>query len=1022
VNGSDKDKHAKIQPPTKLAKVTLLVGGQNAKTASQQVLGPAKKLRFKIPEESSPRTRERYAAGSKTMHVSHSSASSLRRLWNVDGAEAWDDQTGNIQNQYLNELSEDESSLAPAPEGEVGNQNWTSKIEQAKNDPALQKARNRNAARLRQADQADLKILSKYLPSDISSWFPFSVQGPSDVFEPPPEWLEEVLAIARTPCSVPKKPKVKFSCDEESIEHNTMILRKCDWDMETLFELHRGTTIDHGSEFRPIEQLERVVGSHPNFSFLKTILKEGFQYFLSRELSEFERLEEFDAQFERGNHKSASQENEAVAQGLLESDVKHGFALPIQAGKLRLVKGVHLQPGGMVEQFGLNADGSRKRKRRFTHDLSFSITQQDASINERVDMSRYPEMVYGWCFSRITHYLAALRYHHPGQRIYISKFDYSDAYKRMSQSPRTCAATVVRFAEIAYIFLRMAFGGSPNPAAFSGFSETLTDVANELAMSRYQPCQGTSPTVKETHATIREVEDDDTEVAPAVLPALEVSVAGRTSNRDCFIDDIIDCHLGTDENLARAPHLVQMAVHVMSRPHGGDEMEPVPRKPLLGPDKLDAEGRSSERQVVLGWEIRTRTFEVRLPQDKYSAWVSDVQTVRLGQSVLLQDLESLVGRLNHAASIIPLSRHFLNEIRNRCVRGPKRGKVQIRLTAEEKCDLELWESFLTIANKGISINLLVIRNPTRMAWSDSCPFGLGGYTLAGTAWRIRVPKEAQYYGDDSVNNVLEFLGMAISVLLLLKEARDSGEKFPCLLVLGDNTSAISWLFRSGRVSKSMYYYPTIKRIARHVAKMVTESGAQLCSQHLAGSHNHVADTLSYEGSCRNKVNALTGDCPPNDVLTHRLHRYYSQLIPDGFEIHQLPAEIESFALSVMQTTQKSWIRKERQRTKDRTGIGDDGKCLPKSGDWEMTSSSIQYPHRVSDCCWQGDSSCNTEPMTSRNREDLLQDVRSQWYCRLFETPLAVWHRRSGNVTGTAPSTSRTESMVDNRYTQKSNAC
>ncbi len=55
------------------------------------------------------------------MHVSHSSASSLRRLWNVDGAEAWDDQTGNIQNQYLNELSEDESSLAPAPEGEIGN-------------------------------------------------------------------------------------------------------------------------------------------------------------------------------------------------------------------------------------------------------------------------------------------------------------------------------------------------------------------------------------------------------------------------------------------------------------------------------------------------------------------------------------------------------------------------------------------------------------------------------------------------------------------------------------------------------------------------------------------------------------------------------------------------------------------------------------------------------------------------------------------------------------------------------------
>ena len=1000
---------------------TLLTGGIIRKDTSPQALGPAKKLRFSIPDENSPRKGERYAEGLKPRHMSSGSASSVRRLWKVEQIEAWDNQTGKVQNQSLN-LSNDDASLAHARRGEVGNQKWTSNIEQARNDLALQKARDRNTARLLRADQADFEILSKYLPSDILSWFPFSVQGPVDLHEPPEEWLEGVMVVARTPCSIPKTPTVQFACDKKSLEYNTEMLRKCDWDLETFLNLQRGTTIDHGSEFRPIHQLVGLVGKHPNFPFLKTMLEQGFQYFVSRELSESERLEEFDAQLERGNHKSASQENEAVAQALLESDVKYGFALPIQAAKLRLVKGVHLQPGGMVEQFGLNADGSRKRKKRFTHDLSFSITREGASINDRIDMGRYPEMVYGWCFSRIIHYLAALRYHNVGKKIYISKFDYSDAYKRISQSHQTSAATVVRFGYVAYIFLRMVFGGAPNPAAFSGFSEMLTDLANELAMTTYSPNEGSIPTVKQKHSVIREVENEDTKIAPAILPAMEVPVKGRTSVRDCFIDDIIDCHLGTDENLARAPHLVQMAVHVMSRPHGGDDLEPVPRKPLLAPDKLEAEGRSSEIQVVLGWEIRTRTFEVRLPHDKFAAWISDVQTVRLRQSVLQQDLESLVGRLNHAASIIPLSRHFLNEIRNRCARGPRRGKLQIRLTAEEKSDLELWESFLTTANKGISINLLVIRNPTRMAWSDSCPFGLGGYTLAGTAWRIRVPKEAPYYGDDSVNNVLEFLGMAISVLLLLKEARDSGEKFPCLLVLGDNTSAISWLFKSGRVSKSVHYYPTIKRIARHVARTVTESRAQLCSQHIAGSQNQVADALSYEGSCRNKSNPLTGDCPPNDVLTHRFHRYQSQLIPGGFEIHQLPEEIESFALSVMQITQRSWTRKAKRHMRSTTGIGDDGQSLPRTGGWQMTLSSIRYQHRARSCSWQGDSSCNIEPTTSIDRAGLLQDVRNQWYRRLFETPLAVWHRVSGNVTGTAPSTSRTESMAHNRCTPKSGVC
>ena len=101
----------------------------------------------------------------------------------------------------------------------------------------------------------------------------------------------------------------------------------------------------------------------------------------------------------------------------------------------------------------------------------------------------------------------------------------------------------------------------------------------------------------------------------------------------------------------------------MSRPHAGETLEPVPRKPLLGPDKLEAEGRSSERQIVLGWEIRTRDLKVALPHDKHLAWREDlVAMIRAGR-VSRKELESMIGRLNHASFLIPLSRHFLNEIR-----------------------------------------------------------------------------------------------------------------------------------------------------------------------------------------------------------------------------------------------------------------------------------------------------------------------------------------------------------------------
>ena len=259
--------------------------------------------------------------------------------------------------------------------------------------------------------------------------------------------------------------------------------------------------------------------------------------------------------------------------------------------------------------------------------------------------------------------------------------------------------------------------------------------------------------------------------------------------------------------------------------------------------------------------------------------------------------------------------------------------------------------------------------------------------------------------------------MAISVLLLLDEARGEGEQFPCLLVMGDNTSAISWLFKSGRLPRSSRYYPIVKAIARRIASDVTRGGAQLCSQHIAGSTNIISDLLSFEGDCRQYTNPLTEDCPPDDILTNRILLYHSQIIPSGFKIQMLPLEIESFARSVLQIIGTSWSQKESPLTKETTGTGGDGASSSKIGGWETIPSSIRYPTTTNGCCWPVDSLCYVERSTSTDRENLLQSVRNQWYRRLFEMPLAAWHRRLGNVAGEAPSTSRSESMVKDRSTQ-----
>ena len=256
--------------------------------------------------------------------------------------------------------------------------------------------------------------------------------------------------------------------------------------------------------------------------------------------------------------------------------------------------------------------------------------------------------------------------------------------------------------------------------------------------------------------------------------------------------------------------------------------------------------------------------------------------------------------------------------------------------------------------------------------------------------------------------------MAVSALLLIEEATTDAEQFPCLLVLGDNTSAISWIFKSGRVARTSRYFGAVKMIARHLASSVLRARAKLCAQHLAGVTNTISDILSFEGGCRGKVDPITHDCPPDDILTTRFHHYHPQLIPCGFKIRPLPEGVELFALSVMQTIANTWTQKGRHRSSEVTGNYGDGTGSSKIGDWQATPSSIRYPTKVSDCSWREGSLCDTVPSTSMSRVELLQSVRDPWYQRLFGMPLAMWQRRSGNVEGTAPSTSRTESLLQDR--------
>ena len=473
---------------------------------------------------------------------------------------------------------------------------------------------------------------------------------------------------------------------------------------------------------------------------------------------------------------------------------------------------------------------------------------------------------------------------------------------------------------------------------------------------------------------------------------------------DGFIDDLINVFLDTPENCERQPHVVPMAMHITSRPHAGDEREPIPRRPILSIPKLIAEGNPAEVQIVLGWQVDTRRLVVSLPHDKFEAWTGELRLMRSKPRVGCKELEQLLGRLNHAAYVMPIARHFLGRLRDAV--GPTTGKrargSTTVINAATRSDLKLWEALLKQARRGISMNLLVTRQPDKICWSDACPLGIGGYNLNGRAWRIRIPETSPVRGHSGVNNLLEFIGMVVNVWVSCLEA-DSDQA--CILAIGDNTSAIGWLHHTAHLDPDGATQMAHLRVARKLARVLIKYNCCLASQHVKGELNVVADLLSFEGEERGKKHPLAYDQPPNDVLTERFIQHFPSQVTENFNISRLPNEISSWITRVLQTVELSLTANRRAATRVSTGCGGDGKAIASTSATGAMYTSIDYPSTREDCLPRRFST-SIEQLSGPNPGNLQELVRSRWCQTLYAKPQATWLRRFGSVSGRVPCTSK----------------
>ena len=194
-------------------------------------------------------------------------------------------------------------------------------------------------------------------------------------------------------------------------------------------------------------------------------------------------------------------------------------------------------------------------------------------------------------------------------------------------------------------------------------------------------------------------------------------------------------------------------------------------------------------------------------------------------------------------------------------------------------------TFLKTARSGIDMNLLVFRKPVKVYRSDACPAGLGGYSSDGNAWRWYIPKDLQFRASI---NLLEHMGSKVTPWI--DKIKGRLKKGDCYLSMTDSSTSEGWAKKSNftELIEDPVQAEVRIEVCRKDAKRNLEDKLKDYSQWFPGAQNDVADALSRDHD------------RTDEELTYLLFKFCPSQMPRHFKIAPLPAEINSYLISVLQ--------------------------------------------------------------------------------------------------------------------------
>ena len=817
-------------------------------------------------------------------------------------------------------------------------------------------------------DKPSFNNSNGHTPLDVES-----VERPKPIWNNkhwyPVNLVEIIKYIIIQPQKEMKSPEFDFELSRKAAKHNWRIINeKYKGDYVKAIESQHDTQLTYGSEFRDPALLELIFERHPLWPRMKEQLEHGATYPLepldkiSIEKDKIEALE-------RGNHKGVIN-NPKLFTEIMDEEVRQGWQLVIEKENIIDLEGAQLAPMNIQDQRTIDDDGNVIPKKRLSHDQSFAYGS-GTSVNSRIIEEELQDVMYGSCLSRVIHDIIMLRLKFPSTRILMSKIDYKGAYRRGHLHASSSLVTATQSEELNLVFLalRMTFGGAGNPSFWGNIAEPIADLSNALFQCSDWDYKTTFSPIQHKLPPIQENNNDDYFFAKALPLAFKFE---RDDNPKCdlYIDDNLSKCVDIDDNAERTSKAVLLATHIIGRPF--NENDPLIRKDLVSFSKLSAEGALEEEKIFLGWNLNTRDLLINLPFHKYKAWTTDINEIvceKKGKTTA-SELESLIGRLGHVSQCIQNMKHFMNRLRDELARAKKRRSI--KLSSESIEDLKLHKFFIEKAHRGINLNLLTLRLPDRAYRADACPFGIGGYSSEGRAWRWYIPQNLQFR---ATLNMLEFIASTIGEWIDILE--ENMAPLTCTISLTDSTTSAGWLHKTSFTFNEKEPKELTKAkcsIARGHAKRLFDAQVLQFQQHFPGEHNIIADSLSRD------------DHLTDDELTHLFLSKYPKQVPKNFKISPLPAEIISFLFSMLQTIPEANQSVERHK-RSNIEVGSGGtNSLQRSISAKIPSWSI-FNNGI-------ETSCSLHSEKQSDKENLLKEMAAPWFQEPSAPPWTMYVRPS----------------------------